>query len=103
MTDLNPDELEVSKAVAAIRRNYFYKRDQLIKSLARRPTAEEMLMVAREEIKILSTLHKLRRHVGFSPSYVIPASLLVQTFLTKLLQAGILSSSTEETAHDQPE
>ena len=101
--DLQPDEIEVAQAIAAIKQSYFFKRDQLIKALDRNPSSEEMYEVAREEIKILASLWGLKMPRRPSSYTVIPVSLLVQTFLTKLRQGGILSSSTEESAHDQPE
>lgn len=101
--DLKPDEIEVAKALSVIRQNYTFKRTQLTKALGRDPTSEEMYEVAREDIKLLHDLHELAKYGKFRPLSVIPVSLLVQTFLTKLLPDGILSSSTEEIAHDQPE
>ena len=101
--DLQPDEYEVAQAIAAIKQSYFFKRDQLIKALGRNPSSDEMFEVAREELKILDSLWGLKMPRKPGSHTVIPVSLLVQTFLTKLLQDGILSSSTEEIAHDQPE
>jgi hypothetical protein len=101
--DLKPDEIEIANAIVAIKRSYFYKRDQLIKALDRNPSAHEMFEVAHEELKILASLWGCKPPQDPDSLVVIPASLMVQTFLTKLLQDGILSSSTEEIAHDQPE
>jgi hypothetical protein len=104
--DLEPDELDVAKAIQSIRHGYMYKRAQLTKALGRIPTSKEMLSVARADITIIANLHKLLESHGIKVSSshtVIPVSLLVQIFLTKVLQGGILSSSTEENIHDQPE
>ena len=101
--DLKSDEIEVAKAIFAIKQSYFFKRKQLIKALERNPSADEMFEVAHEELKILASLWGLKMPQKPGSHTVIPVSLLVQTFLTKLRQGGILSSSTEEIAHDQPE
>ena len=82
---MDVDELEIAEAIQRIKLDYQRIKDQMVEALGREPTSAEMMEVAPRHIEVLSQLHNIRIKEARSRSQ-IPQSLLVQTFLTKILR-----------------